>query len=257
MEPTGWDAGSQHPPPELSYVIPAHNSAAVIEQTLEAVAKRLDEMPAEIVVVENGSTDGTVQLLERIRQSWPGDAPPLTVLSCPRGLGNALRHGITHSAGRTIVITADDLPFGFDELDAAQQLGNAAGRVVIGSKGHPRSEVGRSVLRSVLTAGHRTLRWVILGMRVADPQGTYVMDGAWARSIAPELRETGFLFTTELAYAATLSGIRPVEVPVRLRESTHASRVRLADVYLMGVGLISIRRRGAALRAASGRSRRG
>ena len=84
-------------------------------------------------------------------------------------------------------------------------------------------------------------------MRTADPQGSIIVAGAWARSIAPHLREPGFLFSTELVYAAERSGLRPVEVPVRLRDSHHGTRVRLSDVYAMGIGLLGLRRRRQAL----------
>ena len=227
----------------LSFVIPAHNSSAVIEDTLEAVAKRLAETSAEIIVVENGSTDDTRGILDRLASSWPAAAPILRVTNSPKGLGNALRLGIMESAGSTVVIAADDLPFGFDDLDAAERLGFTGNRVVIGSKAHPRSEIERPLLRTTLTNGFRVLRWIILGMRTADPQGSYIIDGRWARSVAPSLQEPGFLFSTELAYAAEQSGIRPVEVPVRLRDSHHGTRIRISDIYKMGIGLLAVRRR--------------
>ena len=53
----------------LSFVIPAHNSSAVIEDTLEAVAKRLADTSAEIIVVENGSTDDTRGILDRLSRA--------------------------------------------------------------------------------------------------------------------------------------------------------------------------------------------
>lgn len=236
--------------PELTLVIPTHNSELVIEKSLAAAAARLVDLPSEIVLVENGSTDDTRQILDRVVADWPAGGPSLRVLTVPKGLGNALRAGIMASRGRTVMITADDLPFGFDELDQAQRLGLATHPVVIGSKAHPDSEIGRSVVRTLLTGGHRLLRRVALGMRVADPQGTYVLLGDWARAVAPALRESGFLYTTELAYAAILAGLEPVEVPVRLRQSAHRTRVRVSDIWRMGVGLIGIRRRRAALTAA-------
>jgi glycosyltransferase involved in cell wall biosynthesis len=231
----------------LSFVIPAHNSSAVIEDTLEAVAKRLADTSAEIIVVENGSTDDTRGILDRLSSNWPAGAPTLRVTDSAKGLGNALRLGILESTGRTVVIAADDLPFGFDDLDAAERLGLASNRIVIGSKAHPRSEIERPILRVTLTNGFRVLRWIILRMRTADPQGSYIIDGRWARAVAPSLNEPGFLFSTELAYAAEQSGIRPVEVPVRLRDSHHGTRIRISDIYKMGIGLLAVRRRRRAL----------
>jgi glycosyltransferase involved in cell wall biosynthesis len=232
--------------PDVSYVIPAHNSAAVIQNSLDEVAKRLADLPTgtgEIIVAENGSSDSTVEILAGVEAGWPSTGPTLRVITTTRGLGNALREGIAATSGRHVVFTADDLPFGFDELDATERLGFPSRTVIIGSKAHPESVVQRSLVRTVLTAGLRALRRMVLGMRTADPQGTYVMDGAWVRALVPALGEGGFLITTEIAYAADLAGLPVVEVPVRLRESGHRTRIRLADVADMFVGTLRLRRR--------------
>ena len=229
----------------LSYVVPAHNSAAIIETTLHALRNRLAGRRAEIVVVENGSSDGTRALLQQVGQSWSHPDVPLVVLSSGKGLGYAYRAGIAASRGARVLLTADDLPFGFDDLEAADRLDRDTHPVVIGSKGHPDSDVGRGVLRWVLSWGFWLLRRGVLGMRTRDPQGTFVLAGDWARSLVPRLEEPGYLFTTELCYLAEGEGIQPVEVPVRLAadHGDHGSRIAVRDVWRMGVGLIGIRRR--------------
>jgi dolichyl-phosphate beta-glucosyltransferase len=229
----------------LSYVVPALNSAAIIETTLRALRNRLAGRRAEILVVENGSSDGTQALLQRIGQSWSDPDVPLVVLSSSKGLGYAYRTGIAASRGARILLTADDLPFGFDDLEAADRLDSAAHPVVIGSKGHRDSDVGRGGLRWVLSWGFRLLRRAVLGMRTLDPQGTFVLAGDWARTLVARLAEPGYLVTTELCYLAEREGIQPLEVPVRLvaGHGDHRSRIALQDVWRMGVGLIGIRRR--------------
>jgi dolichyl-phosphate beta-glucosyltransferase len=232
----------------LSYIVPAHNSTSVIGGSLDALRCRLVGRSAEIVVVENGSTDGTGTLLAKIEASWPQAELPLVVLSSAKGLGNAYRAGIAASRGSRILLTADDLPFGFDDLDAADRMDVDAFPVVIGSKGHRDSDVGRGPLRWVLSWGFWLLRRVILGTRTLDPQGTFVLAGEWARGVVPRLGETGYLVTTELCYLAERAGVAPAEVPVRLvaGHGHHRSRITVRDVWQMGVGLIAIRRRHAA-----------
>ena len=235
----------------LSYVVPAHNSAPIIGATLRELASRLRHGDSEILVVENGSTDGTLELLQDLQQSWGFDRPQLRVLTSDKGLGNALRAGMKASRGDVVVFGADDLPFGFDELDAASGLDVASLKVVIGSKAHPRSAVDRSPTRVVLSRGFRILRRIACGMRTGDPQGTFVLDGPWARAVAESLQEPGFLLTTELVYLAELQGVRPVEVPVRLRadHAAHGTRVRLVDIRKMMLGTVALRRRKAVLAA--------
>src|SRR5262249_3891614 len=76
----------------------------------------------------------------------------------------------------------------------------------------------------------------------------YVMDGAWARSVAALMHEEGYLYTTEVAYTAELAGITPREVPVRLRRQEHRSRINpVRDEVRMAAGLARVRRRRHAL----------
>jgi glycosyltransferase involved in cell wall biosynthesis len=232
---------------KVSYVIPAHNSATVIQNSLEEIAKRLTDLDGEIIVAENGSSDGTVELLATVAAGWPSTGPALRVITTRKGLGHALREGIAATTGQVIVFTADDLPFGFDELDATERLGFPGRTVIIGSKAHAESVVQRSLVRNTLTGGLRLLRFVVLGMRTGDPQGTFVMDGAWARALEPELKESGFLITTEIAFAADLAGLSVIEVPVRLRESGHRTRIQPRDILNMFTGTLALRRRRGAL----------
>jgi hypothetical protein len=160
-------------------------------------------------------------------------------------MGNAYRAGIAASRGARVVLTADDLPFGFDDLEAAEHVDPAFHPVVIGSKGHRDSDVDRGLLRIVLSWGFWLLRHLVLGMRTLDPQGTFVLAGDWARQIGPRLTEPGYLVTTELCHLAERGGVQPLEVPVRLSPAhrDHRSRITVRDVWQMAVGLLGIRRR--------------
>jgi hypothetical protein len=130
-------------------------------------------------------------------------------------------------------------------------MGFPRDEVIVGSKAHPDSVVSRAFLRTALTGALRLLRRVVLNIRTGDTQGPYVMNGDWARGIAPALDEGGFLLSTEVAYAAHLGGLRVVEVPVHLRESNHPTRIRVLDVVNMFVGLLALRRRKVRLRETS------
>ncbi|NLG54375.1 MAG: glycosyltransferase [Rhodococcus sp.] len=228
---------------ELSVIIPAHNSSSVIEDTARQMAHRLAGTRTEIIVVENGSTDDTFAQCQRIAQEWDAQGVTFTLLQSEKGMGNALRAGSLASAGRRVLLTADDLPFGFGDIDQAEALPDAA--VVIGSKAHPDSNSDRGALRATLTGGFALLRRAVLGMRTGDPQGTFIIDGELLRSVAPDLEEPGFLFTTELVYLVEKRGIRPVEVPVNLRADhvSHDSRISRSDVVSMGTGLFRLRGR--------------
>jgi glycosyltransferase involved in cell wall biosynthesis len=231
----------------LSIVVPAHNSGTVIEGTLHHLAASFIGTGAEIIAVENGSRDDTFVRCRRVADEWRTANVDISVLQSERGMGNALRAGVMASRGAFVLLTADDLPFGLDDLYGANRLAAASGGhlppVVIGSKAHPDSRVDRGELRALLTTGFGILRRLTLGMRTGDPQGTILMDGDLIRRLAPDTAEPGFLFTTELIFIAECMGIRPAEVPVRLsaRHRDHQSRIAVSDVLRMGLGLLRLR----------------
>src|SRR3954454_12926888 len=94
-------------PGRLSVIVPAYNEAATIEQTLRAVAA--EGFDAEILVVDDGSSDGTQALVE----SLTGDIEGLRLIQHEhnRGKGAAVRTGITASSGDVVVIQDADLEY--------------------------------------------------------------------------------------------------------------------------------------------------
>ncbi|MEY9850413.1 glycosyltransferase involved in cell wall biosynthesis [Leifsonia sp. EB41] len=230
-----------HHAPRLSVVVPIHNSAFVLARTIERWTAHLTEGHTEVILVENGSTDVTWELAQELARDTPH--VKFVLLQSERGMGNALRAGIAASHGHRVLLTADDLPFDFGDLEEESKL-DPVPSVVIGSKAHPRSEISRAVHRRLLTHVYKQLRSAILDSEVGDSQGTIIADGGWLRSVAPSVSEPGFLFTTQLIYIAELLGIDVVEVPVTL-SADHApkkSTVRLGDVWEMGAGLFRLRR---------------
>jgi glycosyltransferase involved in cell wall biosynthesis len=234
---------------DISVVVPAHNSGKLIERTVAELAERLQGRRAEIIVVENASTDDTPARCAQLADQWDGSQVAFSVLTSEKGMGNALRTGVLASRGAAVLLTADDLPFGFDDLDQLDRMGSGFGQgiplVMIGSKAHPASVVERGAFRGTLTWGFSALLRAILRMRTRDPQGTLIVDGALARELAHYAVEPGYLFTTELIYIVERTGIRPTEVPVRLRAShhDHRSRITLGDMVAMAIGLLRIRQR--------------
>lgn len=234
---------------ELSVVIPSRNSGTLVEESVRILADRLTGQHAELIIVENGSTDDTFERCTQLAERWDNPTVSLSVLRSRPGMGNALRVGALASVGVLVLLTADDLPFGTDDIDGAERRRVARGitptRVIVGSKTHPASIVDRGPLRNFLTRSFALLRRAVLGMRTGDPQGTFIIEGDLLRALAPDIAEPGFLFTTELTYVVELLGIHPVEVPVALRASHHAhrSRVSLTDAVWMALGLPRLRRR--------------
>lgn len=226
----------------LSVVVPACNAEPSLESTLEKLLDLPGGPPHEIVVVENGSDDGTWQLLEKLQKNWHSPTR-LIALRSERGIGAAYRAGVAVTTGDRVLLTADDLPFGVSDVEAVLAC-RALPRFAIGSKAHPRSRVPRSFTRRAATEVFRVARRVVLGLKVGDTQGTFVIEGELARRLVAGTSVEGFGMTTELVALATRHGTEPVELPVVLVGHTSPTRVRFAvDGLEMLVSLVQLRRR--------------
>lgn len=219
----------------LSVVVPTRNGEQVIGDTLATLGGALSA-DDEIVVVENGSTDGTTATLDGLVSAWAA-APALVVLHSDPGLGEALRTGLLATKGDRVLLSADDLPFGLTDLEQFRALPDDV-VVAIGSKAHPDSQVARGWRRSLQSRIFRFLRAALLQSHVGDSQGTIWVSGAWGRTFARQSRETGLMWTTELVLAAEQQGIRVQEVPVTLSvgHEKGASRFRFSDAWQSVVG---------------------
>src|ERR1035438_293829 len=130
--------------PPLSIVIPAYNEETRLPPTLEAVRMYLESSPypeAEIVVVDDGSRDGTAALVE----NFAAQDGHIRLLRNPgnRGKGYSVRHGMLEARGDWILFSDADLSAPIEELsklmDAAREH---KARVAIGSRDLDRSLVG-------------------------------------------------------------------------------------------------------------------
>jgi glycosyltransferase involved in cell wall biosynthesis len=234
----------------ISYLVPVHNEEGVLASTARVVVERLSVHPgSELVMVENGSTDRSPDLVEELAKELATDQVGVVAAHSAKGYGNAMCHGIDLATGDLLVITAADLPFGFSDLDAALALAPRA-RLMIGSKAHPRSRVAITAKRRAMSAAFRLLRLVVIGLRVGDSQGTILVDAGLARTVRPHLRAGDFFFSTELIAFASRMGATPVELPVDYSNPRPSSTVKpLQDGLRMARALLDLRRRLRALPA--------
>jgi glycosyltransferase involved in cell wall biosynthesis len=198
----------------LSVVIPVYNESATIEKLLEQVWNT--GLASEVVVVDDGSSDGTREILARFERR-----PDLMVLRHDRnrGKGAALCTAFRSVTGDAIVI--QDADHEYDPADYARLIRPLAlnqADVVFGS----RFSHGRGDMPRWRYAGNRLLTWLsnrFTGLRLADMETGYkAFRQDVLRRIAPELREQGFGIEPELtAKLAGLPGIRIAQEPIAYR----------------------------------------
>ena len=120
--------------PKYSIVIPAYNESARIPATLESVvaAIRANQWPAEVIVVNDGSTDSTARLV----RDFALRAPEVRLLENPgnRGKGYSVRAGILQAQGDIVMFTDADLSAPMDEADGCLPPSPNGADIAIGSR---------------------------------------------------------------------------------------------------------------------------
>lgn len=96
---------------KLSIVIPVYNEVATLERLVERVMAVELPVDRELVMVDDGSTDGTRELYDKIRGRWP--EAPITIKLAKRNLGKgaALRQGFALATGDIILVQDADLEY--------------------------------------------------------------------------------------------------------------------------------------------------
>jgi dolichyl-phosphate beta-glucosyltransferase len=215
--------------PVLSVVIPALNEADRLPPSLDRIGAYLgahrDWLPAEIIVVDDGSTDGTADA------ATSAEIPQAIELRVERhrvnrGKGAAVRTGFGRSTGDWVLLTDADLSAPIEELPT---LARAASRdcAAIGSRAIERRLVETPQPRHRDFMG-RTFNLMLRVLHLTDVQdsqcGFKLFPGDLARALATVQRLDGFAFDVELLLLTNQWGFETRETGVRWRH-VEASRV--------------------------------
>ena len=151
--------------PDLSFVIPAYNEAETIVETLQRVSRKARRLvdDAEILVVDDGSTDDTVELIRS--GDWE---VPVRLLRLSRNFGKeqAIMAGLRHAAGRAVVILDADLQEPLRYVDTMLEKYREGYDVVYAVRAHRDDE---SWLKRRLTAAF--YHFLNIGSEVPMPAG--------------------------------------------------------------------------------------
>ena len=228
---------------ELSVIIPAYNEALRLPRTLERIAAYANQFDreVEVLVVDDGSTDGTAAVAEAFR----GKIPALRVVpnGRNRGKGFSVRHGVGEAHGRIALFTDADLSAPIEEADkliAALEHFDVA----IGSRAVNRSliTVHQSPRREFAGILFNKIVRVILRLPFVDTQcGFKAFLREPCRIIFEQQRIERFGFDPELLYLARHHGLRAVEIPVRWGHSPATKVSMLRDSMQMFADVFRIR----------------
>lgn len=226
----------------VSVVVPAYQEAASIVPALQRLVGVLerDGREFEVVVVSDGSTDGTADLARGL-----GD-PRVRVLEYfpNHGKGHALRTGFAAAEHSLVAFVDGDMdldPVVLPSYLATIEADEAD--MVVGSKVHPGSTVDYPLLRRLASKGFRLATRLLIGLDLGDTQtGMKAMRRA---SVAPAMERCtarGFAFDLELLARLVDHDVRVVEAPVVL-EYAFTSTVGLGSVVEAFRDLVAVARR--------------
>ncbi len=216
--------------PRLTVVLPAFNEADRLPPSLTRIAEHLERqsqwLPAELIVVDDGSLDGTATAARSL------DLPRAVRLEVVahdrnRGKGAAVRTGFRLSRGRWLLLSDADLATPIDQLEVLARAA-AAGAVAIGSRALDRRliDVRQPVYRDLMGRSFNMVVQALALPGVHDTQcGFKLFPGRLGRALSGAQRVSGFAFDVELLLIARRWGFEIREVPVRWRH-VESSRVR-------------------------------
>ena len=217
---------------KVSVLIPAYNEAGTIARCLEAVYGRNPGRDLEVIIVDDGSTDGTAKSAEAAARAGT------KVLKHEKnsGKGTAIRTALAAATGEVVLIQDADLEY--DPADYAALLKpfeEGRADVVYGSR-ILRSDNGRSYARYYW--GGRVLSWwtnLLYGSSVTDEPTCYkVFKTSLLRSL--NLQCTGFEFCPEATAKILRRGIAIHEVPI----SYHPRRIEEGKKIRWHDGVIAL-----------------
>lgn len=228
-------------PPEITVVLPAHNESQLLESAVREVTEGLRARGGsfEVVVVENGSTDGTAEIARRLA----GEVPELRCLSLAEAdYGRALRAGLLTAEGE-VVVNFDVDWCDLDFLDRAVPMVTAAGgpAVVVGSKRTSGSTDARGPARRFVTAAFSGVLRYGFRLSVSDTHGVKALRRAPLVPLAERCRFGQDLFDTELVLRAERAGMGSAEIPVQVVERRPARSPMLSRIPRTLKGLARLR----------------
>jgi dolichyl-phosphate beta-glucosyltransferase len=230
--------------PTYSIVIPAYNESERIGGTLERVLAYVRERnwSAEILVVNDGSKDGTAALVREFAERHGN----LVLIENPgnRGKGYSVRNGMLHASGEIVLFSDADLSSPIEEADKLFAALAGGADVAMGSRWlRAELQTERQPLhRQLLGRMFNLLLRIVLGLRYKDTQcGFKAFTRRAVGLIFPLQQIERWGFDPEILFLARKFGLRVGEVPVRWAHREGTTIHPLRDGIRMFVEMLKVR----------------
>lgn len=229
---------------EISILLPAFNEATQIEKCILEVEAAVQSFSKsyEIIVSEDGSTDGTDTLVAQITKHNPN----LFLLHSPSrlGKGKAIKNAVNFSRGKIITFMDVDLATNLECLPQLLKMVRKNGGMAIGSRHIKGSGVQRRVSRTLFSLTYNLAVRLLFLDGIHDHQcGFKTMSREVAESVLSVSKSDGYFFDTEMILRCKQLGFPVVEVAVQWAERNKgASKVNpVRDAGKMGLDMLAFR----------------
>jgi dolichyl-phosphate beta-glucosyltransferase len=229
--------------PRLSVIIPCYNEETRLPRSLPVLKAYLDrqDYPYEVLVVDDGSADGTVRYVREAAREMP--QLHLLEYGRNRGKGYAVSFGMRAARGEWVLFSDADLSTPIEELEKFLPYLSRGYDVVIGSRALPESnrEIPQPWWRERLGRLMNVLIRKASGLKFVDTQcGFKLFTRQAARDIFLNVTVETWMFDVEVLVIAQKLGYRVVDVPVRWLNSDE-TRVKLSHTLRVFQELLHIR----------------
>lgn len=228
-------------PPFLSIVIPAYNEEHRLPGSLQKIDEFLNQQSYtfEVIVVENGSTDRTTELVEQYQTTHPY----VRLLHSAKGKGCAVQTGMLAGRGRCLLICDADLAMPIDEVNKMLPVLLDGYDVVIASReGEGAVRFDEPYYRHLMGRVFNLIVRVLAIPGLQDTQcGFKMFRDAAAQDVFSRQTMTGWAFDVEVLAIALRRGYRVTEVPIHWYFMSESKISPLRDTFTMVNEVIKIR----------------
>lgn len=217
--------------PSISVVLPAYQLGSVIAANVERVAAILEPLSAEIIVVDDGSTDQTRS--EALQAT--ASLSKASVLSHPvnRGKGQALFTGARVATGDLIVFLDADLDLPPEQLpDLLAGMGDTD--VLVGAKRDSMAAGRYPVIRRLLSRLFSLATVGLFRLTVTETQtGLKIFRREVLEKVVPQMRIDGYAYDLEMLVRAQRAGFKLTQTPVELGPGASTASLRGSMLWQM------------------------
>ncbi|MGE4283450.1 MAG: dolichyl-phosphate beta-glucosyltransferase [Clostridia bacterium] len=228
---------------DVSLIIPAYNEEKRIIGTMEHILEFMNRHfhEYEVLVIDDGSTDNTVEVLKRYHDY------PLRVFSqeTNKGKGQAIKTGMLQAKGKYVFFTDADLPYPLSGMiEAIDIFSKTEAHLVLGSRDlyKERPSAPYPLHRRLMSKAFSIFINGILGLRIADTQcGFKGFHQNAVKTIFPLVTINGFGFDFEMLYIAKKQGLKMELIAVDLSHSEGSKVNIVSDSLKMMANAFKVR----------------